>query len=380
MKKIVLLIILLYLFIQTINFSFATQINFESIMNWESTIKQQLEQQNKKQDKNKLKQNSNQNKTNHQLDLITTFNKWFVKKYIQDRKRIEEEQKKIEELKKLSEQERQKRLMQYWLLLKIYSKIENVIDNADYVLIVKFNINSLNYFNYKGEKYIFYIKPFIFKNLSKNKKYKWLDKQITQDLTKLLSINNLVLLKQEINKIQEKYQLKDFYQIIPLNQISRFFNYKIWWLSQDKFQINLENMKYFNSLYYIPNRIKDDIWQNYIYFYFPISKKFIENIEDRNIAKVDFNKFYCVWLKYLDNFYTLNKTICNFKEHSQNKIITMNFNNVETLNKLNLDIVDRGKEVLDIIIIVLWPIFAYLIYLFLRYLKIERHQHEQDTL
>ncbi len=377
MKKIFSVIILLFMFLQNINFVFATQIDFDKILNWSSTIKQQLNPK-KIIKKKQIKQQNTQNES--RLNLITTFNEWFVKKYIQDRKQIIEEQKKIEELKKLSEQERQKRLMQYWLLLKIYSKIEKNIDNADYILLVKFNINWLNYFNYKGEKYIFYIKPFIFHNLSKNKKYQWLDKQIKQDLKQLLNINDLVQLKQAIIKIQDKYHLKDFYQIIPLNQISKFFNFKIWWLSQEKFQINLENMKYYNSLYYIPNRLKNNIWQDYIYFYFPVSKKFIEDIVDRNIDEIDFNKFYCVWLKYLDNFYTIDKTICNFKEKSINKIITINFNNVEILKKLDLNIVDRWKEILDIIIILLWPIFAYLIYLFLRYLKTERHQHEQDTL
>lgn len=378
MKKIFSILVLFFIFVQEINFSFATQIDFEKILNWQSTIKEQL--QKKKPDNNHNIINKQNIKQWQKLDLITTFNKWFVEKYIQDRKQISEEQIKIEQLKKLSKEERQKRLMQYWLLLKIYSKIENIIDKSDYILLVKFNINWLNYFNYKGEKYIFYIKPFVFHNLSKNKKYKGLDSDIKKDLNKLLTINNLIQLKQEIDKIQTKYQLKDFYQIIPLNQISQYFNYQLWWLSQDKFQINIENMKYFNSLYYIPNRLKNDIWEDYIYFYFPVSKKYIENIEDRNIDSIDFNKFYCVWLKYIDNFYTINKTICNFKDHNQNKIIKINFNNLETLQKLDLNVVDRWKDLFDILIIALWPIFAYLIYLFLRYLKIERHQHEQDNL
>ena len=359
------------------NLSFSTYIDWESIIRWQSTLQEQLS--TKKTDT--TKQNIPQTLNKWQLNLITTFNKGFIDKYNQDLKKIQETQRIIEKIKELDKQQQEQEFLKYWQMIQLFTNIENTIDKADYVLLFKYNINSINYFDYKWQKFIFYLKPIIFENLSRNPKYKWIEDKLKKDLEALLQINDLKQLKDTIDKIKQKYLLKDFYQIIPISKLNNYFKFKLWRWNQTLFDIQIPNLQYYNSLYYIPNTVNKYIDKNYIYFYFPVGKQDLENIIDSKIDSIDFNKFYCLELKYTDSFYYIDKWACNFLQNSKyNKIIELDMSSSEVLKQINLKVVDRWNEVIDIVVILSGILFALLLFYFLKYLKIKRHQHEQDAL
>jgi len=317
-----------------------------------------------------------------QMDIITTYNKWFIEKYNQKIKEIEREKEILKKLKELEEEERKREIKKYQEHIKRYIKIDDLLNKSKYIIFLRLNIDWLNFIEYKWKKYIFYIKPIYLKNEAKATK---IEKNFKKDLESLFKINDIIKLKEKVKQIEEKYSVKNFYKLFTMDEFMQFFSFSFWRLSDEKIPIEFgEDIKYFNSLYYIPDKLSKYINNEHIYFYFPINREYISRKLQTDIDKFDFNKSYCAWIKYDDGFYFADSMACIFKNYNKYWwIIWFDFDsskNMLILERINLKIINRWNELIDIAIIVAWVVLAFIVKAFLNFLRKEKEQHEQDVL
>lgn len=378
--KIKYILLLLLLFNTLNNNVFAVSIDWNCITsNRDWCIITNNKKEIKKNDTIDIKKNE-VSKDIHSVNILTNFNKWYIDKYKENLNKIKKLRDKIY-IEKNKEKDKQNKMLM--AQFQQYIKIENNVNKADYILLIKYNLKNITFFNYKGQTYLFYLYPFVltkWENIQ-NQKVENVKLSLQSELQTLLTYNNLNEIEKKIKEIKSKYKLNTFYKIMKLSDIYRYNILKIGRISQSKININIPDLSVYNTLYYVPKKIEKEIDNKYIYFYIPIKKSDIEWLEQSQIKKEDFNKFYCVNYQYNDNFYFLNKTICDlYKNAGKNWFIKINLS--DSLNKIvyKVNISRRWKEFIDIWIMLFWIIFAFIIYFSVRHLRKKKYQYENEKI
>lgn len=374
-------ILLLLLLFNTLNNNvFAVSIDWDCITNNRDWC---IITNNKKEIKKNNTINIKKNEVSkdiHSVNILTNFNKWYIDKYKENLDKIKKIRDKIY-IEKNKEKDKQNQILM--AQFQQYIKIENNVNKADYILLIKYNLKNITFFNYKGQTYLFYLYPFVltkWENIQ-NQKVENVKLSLQSELQTLLTYNNLNEIEKKIKEIKSKYKLNTFYKIMKLSDIYKYNILKIGRISQSKININIPDLSVYNTLYYIPKKIEKEIDDKYIYFYIPIKKTDIEWLEQSQIKKEDFNKFYCVNYQYNDNFYFLNKTICDlYKNTDKNWFIKIDLS--DSLNKIvyKVNISRRWKEFIDIWIMLFWIIFAFIIYFSVRHLRKKKYQYENEKI
>jgi len=308
--------------------------------------------------------------------------------------------------------------------IRDYILIEEEVNKAKWILLLKLKSQKGVLYkmleiekNWNKELVLLVIRPtLIYEDLDNKVKSKEYIEKYKVELKKILRMDKHLDSKtpfketeiwKALQKIEKEFKVKKLYELVslkalkPIVQIGEYgqpliLEYKTFDLSK------------YNSYFYIPEKIKYDIKKDALYFYIPISEKNILNKQiyneiDQNkwdinslLKKcyrikldnsrfnhiVNFDVMFCGIGKYFSSSseYVKKNLVKSNSLNSYNMLDVMNNSDIYSYNKVNIIQRPQYTILLDILVMLFWVVFGYLVYARVQKLYSRQDQSEKEIL